>query len=205
LEKAELEAAKAIADDNKGAQWEAGQALSLLAGDRVKQKEALGVFLWELEDIPTATISDMTGYSGRELKELHAADPISLFACLDCSNPLVPKDRRHFMRLNRELRVICCFARIGDPVVDEPLCVGCAGVRQELLKEEQQLRGISWQARHYRLKRMPHAEYLETDEWKARRYQALSRAGHRCQTCGTRHARLEVHHNCYENYSDERP
>jgi 5-methylcytosine-specific restriction endonuclease McrA len=33
----------------------------------------------------------------------------------------------------------------------------------------------------------------------------VARAGHKCQTCGTRDARLDVHHNSYENYGDERP
>jgi hypothetical protein len=204
LEKSQLEAAKAMADDNKSAQWAAGHGLFLLAGDSVGLREALGCFLWELEGIATATISDMTGYSGRELKEMHAADPISLFECLDCSDPIVPKDRPHFMRLNRELRLICA-SRLGDEVVDELLCDGCAGVRRELLKVERRLRRISWQARLDEIKKMPHADYLQTREWKARKYQALCRAGHRCQTCATRHARLEVHHNCYEKYGDERP
>jgi 5-methylcytosine-specific restriction endonuclease McrA len=74
-----------------------------------------------------------------------------------------------------------------------------------LLKEESRLRRISWQARLDQIKRMPHTEYLQTREWKARRYQALCRAGNRCQFCGTRNARLEVHQTCYENYGDERP
>jgi hypothetical protein len=203
LEKAQLEAAKAIAADNKGAQWAAGQGLFLLAGDSVGLREALGCFLWELEGIPTATIEAMTGYSGRELKEMHAADPISLFECLDCNAPIVPNDRPHFMRLNRELRLIC-KSRLGDEVVDELLCDGCAGVRRELLKEERRLRRISWQARLDEIKRMPHANYLQTREWKARKYQTLSRAEYRCQVCGCRDARLDVHHNTYERYGDEK-
>jgi 5-methylcytosine-specific restriction endonuclease McrA len=30
-------------------------------------------------------------------------------------------------------------------------------------------------------------------------------SGHRCQFCARRHVRHEVHHNCYDNYGDERP
>jgi hypothetical protein len=73
------------------------------------------------------------------------------------------------MRLNRELRLICA-SRLGDEVVDELLCDGCAGVRRELLKEERRLRRISWQARLDEIKKMPHADYLQTREWKARKY-----------------------------------
>jgi hypothetical protein len=40
---------------------------------------------------------------------------------------------------------------------------------------------------------------------RSKRTQMLSRAGYRCQTCGCQDARLDVHHNSYENYGDERP
>jgi hypothetical protein len=68
LEREQLEAAKAMAADNKSAQWAAGQALFLLAGDTVEMRRALGAFLWELGGIPTSTISGMTGYSGQGAK-----------------------------------------------------------------------------------------------------------------------------------------
>ncbi len=90
LEREQLEEARVIAADNKGAQWAAGQALFLLLGDSIESRRAIGAFLWELEDVPTATISDITGYSGRELREIIEADPISMFACLSCDEPIVP-------------------------------------------------------------------------------------------------------------------
>ncbi len=204
LEGAQLEAARAMAADNKGAQWAAGQALSSLLGDPVESRGALGAFLWELEDVPTATISDMTGYSGGDLREMVKADPISHFACLDCEEPIVPRDRRHLMSLNRELRLIC-RSRVGDAVVSGILCQRCSWGRQQLLEEEKRLRRLSWQARIAQLRKMPFAEYRLTPEWQCRRTQALSRAGYRCQTCAARDARLDVHHNSYENYGDERP
>jgi 5-methylcytosine-specific restriction endonuclease McrA len=49
------------------------------------------------------------------------------------------------------------------------------------------------------------AKYREQPEWKQRRRQALTRAGHQCQTCGTSDTTLDVHHNSYENYGDEKP
>lgn len=151
-----------------------------------------------------AKISDMTGYSGRELREIVEADPISMFGCLGCEEPIIPRDRRHFMSLERELRSICA-SRVGDVVVAGLLCQGCYGGRVQLLQEERRLRRLSWQARLNQLKRMPLAEYLLTREWKSKRAMTLSRAGYRCQTCGTHDERLDVHHNTNDNYGDERP
>jgi 5-methylcytosine-specific restriction endonuclease McrA len=50
---------------------------------------------------------------------------------------------------------------------------------------------------------MPFEEYRMTPEWQCKRTQALSRAGYRCQLCGCRATRLDVHHNSYERYGDE--
>jgi len=55
---------------------------SVEIGDNVELKYDLVRFLLELE-IPTSTISAMTGLSGRELREIFASDPISLFPCLE--------------------------------------------------------------------------------------------------------------------------
>jgi len=52
---------------------------------------------------------------------------------------------------------------------------------------------------------MTYAEYLETEHWQEKRLEALERAGHRCQVCGTDQAPLEVHHNSYEHLFDEDP
>ena len=204
MEREYLESAKAMARDNKGAQWAAGQALSLLlAGDPIESRRALGAFLWEDDSLPTSTIADMTGYSGRELGEIVEADPISLFGCLSCAYPIDPKDRRHFLRLKRELRLVC-NSRAGDAVVSGLLCQRCTHARLQLLEEEKRLSRLARQARTARLRRMPFDEYRSTPEWQARRFDTLSRAGHRCQTCRRQDLRLDVHHNTYENYGDER-
>jgi 5-methylcytosine-specific restriction endonuclease McrA len=49
------------------------------------------------------------------------------------------------------------------------------------------------------------AKYREQKEWKVRRTEALTRAGYKCQMCSSHDATLDVHHNCYQNYGDERP
>ena len=48
------------------------------------------------------------------------------------------------------------------------------------------------------------AKSREQPEWQVRRVQALVRPGNRCQTYGSRDTTLDVHHNCYQNYGDER-
>lgn len=204
LEKEQLEAARTIVADNKGALWAAGQALVLLVGDSIEFRRAIGAFLWEWENVPTSTISDMTGYSGRELRKIVEADSISMFGCLSCEEPIMPRDRRHLMSLKRELRTICS-SRIADEVVSTLLCSSCSWGRVQLLEEEKRLRRLAGQARTCQLKKMPFAEYRLTPEWQCRRYQALSRAGYRCQTCGTQDSRLDVHHNTYDHYGDQRP
>ena len=204
LEREQLEAAKAMAADNKGAQWTAGQALFLLAGDPTESRRALSAFLWEVDSLPISTIADTTGYSGRELREIVDADPISLFGCLSCTEPIDPKDRRHFLSLKRELRLVC-NARVGDAVVSELLCQRCTHSQMELREEEERLSRLARQARDARLRKMPFNEYRFTPEWQVRRAVALSRAGHRCQICAQHDTRLDVHHNTYENYGAERP
>ena len=205
LEREHLEAAKAMTADNKGAQWTAGEALyRLLAGDPTESRRALSAFLWEDDNLPISMITDTTGYSGKELREIVEADPISLFGCLCCTKPIHPKDRRHFLSLKRELRLVC-NSRVGDAVVSDLLCQRCTQVQLQILQEEKRLSRLARQARTARLRKMPFGEYRLTDEWQARRFDTLSRAGHRCQTCRKQDVRLEVHHNTYENYGDERP
>ena len=52
---------------------------------------------------------------------------------------------------------------------------------------------------------MTYADYLETDEWKLTRMEAMERAGGKCQICGANCERLNVHHNTYERLGYEAP
>lgn len=45
--------------------------------------------------------------------------------------------------------------------------------------------------------------YIKSSAWRTRRQRALARAGYRCQVC-SKSARLQVHHNTYENLGRER-
>ena len=83
------------------------------------------------------------------------------------------------------------------------LCDSCTNLRLRLRSEEQRLRRLARQARSAHLRKMHFAQYRVQPEWQARRTATLARAGYRCQTCGERDARLDVHHNSYEKYGDE--
>jgi 5-methylcytosine-specific restriction endonuclease McrA len=52
---------------------------------------------------------------------------------------------------------------------------------------------------------MNYHQYIHSDAWRAKRAEAIERAGHRCQLCGKPHGHLNAHHNTYENLGDERP
>jgi len=53
-------------------------------------------------------------------------------------------------------------------------------------------------------RRMDYGYYLRTEHWKQVKLDALDRAGHKCQVCGSIE-RLQVHHNTYERRGQERP
>ncbi len=47
--------------------------------------------------------------------------------------------------------------------------------------------------------------YLQSPAWKARRVEALIRAGYKCEKCGMIGVKLEIHHKTYANIGNERP
>lgn len=203
LDAGHIERARETVVDNKGAQWTLAQAIGLLVGENADLKHELARFLWEVDGVvPTATIEVMTGYDGREMREIATSDPIAWFRCLDCEAPLLPRDRRAFMSMSREHRAICA-ARNGDLVIADSLCQGCFTLRLEHYADEKRVESLAQRARRAQLRKMSFEEYRLTPEWQTKRTQALSRAGYRCQTCGCRDTRLDVHHNSYKCYGDE--
>jgi len=55
------------------------------------------------------------------------------------------------------------------------------------------------------LRQMPYKDYLKTDEWRRRRFLALSIAGEHCQVCNAPGPGLQVHHRRYDHIGEERP
>jgi hypothetical protein len=52
---------------------------------------------------------------------------------------------------------------------------------------------------------MPYHDYLQTPEWRDRRRQAISAAGHCCERCGIYDVPLDVHHLTYARRGNEHP
>jgi 5-methylcytosine-specific restriction endonuclease McrA len=197
----QIERAKETLRDNKGAQWSVCFSIGILVGDNVELRNNLIPLLMEF-DLPTATISDMFGLSGREAWEIAALEPVSVFWCLECGELLKVRDRRELLRLKRATRSVS-DARPGDEGNALLLCDSCTDLRLQLQSEEQRLRRLARQARTTQLRKMPFAEYRMQPEWQARRTATLARAGYRCQACGESAVRLDVHHNTYDRYGDE--
>jgi hypothetical protein len=99
VDEGQIEAAREILRDNRDAQWSLCFSIGLQVGDNVELRNNLIPFLIEL-DVPTATLSDMFGLSGRELWNIAAAEPVSVFECSDCGVLLNVRDRR-------DLRIAC--------------------------------------------------------------------------------------------------
>jgi 5-methylcytosine-specific restriction endonuclease McrA len=201
VEECQIEAARETLRENKGAQWSVCFAIGIQVGDNVELRNNLIPLLMEFE-VPTATISDMFGLSGREVWDIAASEPVSLYWCVNCAELLDVRVRRDLMRLRRASRALSC-ARPEDPGDTTLLCDSCTNLRLQLRSEEQRLRRLARQARSAQLRKMPFAQYRMQPEWQARRTATLARAGYRCQACGKGDVRLDVHHNSYEKYGDE--
>jgi 5-methylcytosine-specific restriction endonuclease McrA len=201
VEECQIAAAREMHRENKGAQWSICFSIGIQVGDNVELRNNLIPLLMEF-DVPTATISDMFDLSGREVWDIAASEPVSLYWCPDCHELLDVRDRRDLMRLRRASSALSC-ARPKDPGDTTLLCDSCTNLRLQLHSEEQRLIRLARQARSAQLRKMPFAQYRMQPEWQARRTATLARAGYRCQACAEGDVRLDVHHNTYERYGDE--
>ena len=201
MDECQIQAARDMLRDNKGAEWSVCFSAGIQVGGNVELRDNLLPILVET-DLPMATLSDAFGLSGQEVWAIASSDPVSVFRCVDCKEPLKVRDRRDLVRLRRALRAVA-EARPGDPGDSSLLCGFCTDLRHQLHSERQRLSRLTRQARIAQLRKMPFAEYRLQPEWQARRTATLARAGYRCEVCGERDTRLDVHHNTYDRYGDE--
>jgi 5-methylcytosine-specific restriction endonuclease McrA len=177
-------------------------ATGLLTEDKVALHPNLVSLFAQLDEIPLSWLDHAFNVSGREAWAIVQEDPISFFWCFDCQALLGPKDPRGLRRLKRELNV-ARQSRVGDEVSTDLLCGRCTELRLQQRNDECRVARLAQQARAAQLRKMPFDEYRMTLEWQTRRTEALSRAGYRCQVCGERDGRLDVHHNTYDRYGNE--
>lgn len=203
LDRGMLEAARRMYRDNRGALWSHLVSTGLLVEDSLELRANLISLFAQVDEIPISWLDHAFRVNGREAWAIAQTEPIFLFGCLDCNEQIRPKDPRHLRRLKRELEALC-KSRVAEIVSTALLCARCTELRLLLYNEECRAARLARQARAAQLYKME-AKYREQPEWQVRRVQALTRAGYKCQTCSSRDMTLDVHHNSYENYGDERP
>ena len=203
LDRGMLEAARRMYRDNRGAMWSHLVSTGLLVEDSLELRANLISLFAQIDEIPISWLDHAFGVNGREAWAIAQTEPIFLFWCLDCQEQIHPKDPRQLRRLKRELEALR-NCRVGEMVSTALLCGRCTELRLHQFNEECRAARLAQQARSAQLYKMG-AKYREEPEWQVRRVQALTRAGYKCQTCSRRDTTLDVHHNSYENYGDERP
>ena len=199
-----LEAAERMYRDNRGALGTHIVATGLLVEDSLELRANLISLFAQIDEIPISLLDHAFGVNGREAWAIARTEPIFLFCCLSCQEPIYPKGSNHMRRLKRELEVIR-NCHVGEMVSTALLCGACTELRLHLFNEECRAARLAQQARIAQLRQMPFAEYRKQPEWRVRRVQALTRARYRCQMGASHDATLDVHHNTYQNYGDERP
>jgi 5-methylcytosine-specific restriction endonuclease McrA len=198
-----LEAARRMYQDNRGALWTHIVATGLLVEDSLELRANLISLFAQIDEIPISWLDHAFGVNGREAWAIAQTEPIFLFWCLSCQEQIHPKGPMHMRRLKRELEVLRNCS-VGEMVSTLLLCGRCTELRLHLYNEECRAARLAQQARAAQLYKMG-AKYREEPEWQVRRVQALTRARYKCQFCSRRDTTLDVHHNTYENYGDERP
>jgi hypothetical protein len=203
LDRGMLEAARRMYRDNRGALWSHLVATGLLVEDSLELRANLISLFAQVDEIPISWLDHAFGVNGREAWAIVETEPIFLFWCLFCQEQIRPKDQRYLRRLKREFEVLR-NCRVGEMVSTALLCGRCTELRLQQHNEECRAACLAQQARAAQLYKLG-AKYREEPEWQVRRVQALTRAAYKCQTCSSRDTTLDVHHNSYENYGDERP
>jgi hypothetical protein len=198
-----LEAARRMYKENRDALWTHLLATGVLVEDSLELRANLVSLFAQLDEIPISSLDHAFAVNGREAWAIAQTEPIFLFWCLDCQEEIHPRGSNHMRRLKRELDVLR-NASVGEMVSTGLLCGGCTELRLHLYNEECRAARLAQQARSAQLYKMG-AKYREEPEWKVKRTQALMRAEYKCQTCPARDTALDVHHNNYENYGNERP
>jgi 5-methylcytosine-specific restriction endonuclease McrA len=203
LDRGMLEAARRMYGDNRGALGTHLVSTGLLVGDSLELRANLISLFVHIDEVPISWLDHAFGVNGREAWAIAQTEPIFLFWCLSCQEEIQPKGPMHMRRLKRELEALLKCS-VDEMVSTALFCGRCTELRLHLYNEECRAARLAQQARAAQLYKMG-AKYREQPEWQVRRVQALTRAGYKCQTCSSRDTTLDVHHNSYQTYCDERP
>lgn len=119
--------------------------------------------------------------------------------CERCFTEIPVTSRSHLAELKRH-------AARGGSQWAEGYNIVCHDCRSAILIERNKTTD-TWKqayfARLEELRTMPYQDYLQTEEWKARRIKHLKSAGFRCQVCNGK-GLIDIHHRTYERRGNER-
>jgi len=149
-------------------------------------------------DFPSDAIADgfFGGLARNQLAAQLGSAPIDA-NCDRCRKELRVRSRNDLQKLNRRLRKRELYFGAYRLLCDE--CF--AEVLAERQAESNRAR-TAYVQRLAELRAMSYRDYLQTDEWKARRAQHLKSAGYRCQVCNAK-GLIDIHHRTYERRGDE--
>ncbi len=199
------ERASRMRRDNRDAVRHFVEVVAWEAMDNPQLKEAVVRLLWNWEDVETTWLAEALCMDVRQVCEVAEAEPIQGFNCLVCGSELQVRSRKHLFRVARSLEAACEGNCEGEHAADL-LCLACWQQLAEHAEEQRRLTHLMRQALLAEHRRLPYPKRRATEEWRVLRNQVLVRAGYRCQLCGVsgRHVQLNVHHNTYENYGEEK-
>ncbi len=190
--------------DNRDAIRHFVEVLAWEAVDNPELKEAAILLLWNWQDVEVSWIAEAFLMDVRQVCELAKARPVRSFNCLVCGEELRVRSRERLFRLHLSLEAVC--EGNGEDALADLLCRACDERLNEHAEEQRRLARLMHEAVLAERRRVPYSERRTTEEWRVMRNLVLARAGFRCQLCGAsaRNVPLNVHHNTYENYGQER-
>lgn len=192
--------AQAQRDNNEGARLVQMLAVAQHLSGQPELSAMLLPLLMESSINTTTVLTDAFNLSERQLMEIHDVQPVSIFSCLVCHDPLPTIGRTDLLRSIWTLNYVVAPAKVGEYVPAEALyglfCGPCRNVDRRDQDEQVRAETDALHARQKELERMSYADYLLTVEWRAVRSRKLSMADNRCELCHDARS-LNVHHRVY--------
>lgn len=159
--------------------------------------------LWHMEDVALKWVAEACFMDVGDVRDLAESRPMMTFTCLDCAVELQPRNRRHLLQMQRDLRTLRGGEGDGEHCTGL-LCRTCSRLRAHRAEQQRRLDDARKQAMLADYRRRPYAERRKTREWAVLKSQIHRRDGHRCRLCGSGGGPLHVHHRTYANYAEEK-
>ncbi|WP_322489409.1 hypothetical protein [Chloroflexus sp.] len=175
-----------------------GEMSEQLGSDEARIAAARYLY-WMTPDVPTQAIGyGLCGLGRNKLVELIGAAQVNI-PCNRCKRPLLVRNRTHMLEITNAIKR-------GGRRFGRGYTFLCDACQKAMIEERYAWHQQIQQAQSERLrqlKTMPYAEYLASEEWKARRKRHLRSVGYRCQVCNTQGVVLDVHHRTYQRRGEE--